>query len=397
MLVVRNLVSIGVLVACAVATAAAPVDVVVFSAGEAGYHTLRIPVLVRTESGALVAFAEGRRHSARDHGEIDLVAKRSVDGGRTWGPLVVLEHEAEDEQGGVTLGNPCAVVDRLNPDHPGRIWLLFTRNNRRVFVKSSDDGGVSWSPRREITASVKDPAWGWYATGPVHAIQLERGEHAGRLVFPCDHCPREKRGWGAHTVISDDHGKTWKIGAVDTHPAKETGEVVHPNENVCVELIDGRVYFNARNQAPGDAPTRLVTESVDGGATYERPFVADARFVTPVVQSSLARVAAMDQGAEVNQLVWVGPGARKSRRDLTVRCSKDEGQSWSPGRVVAPGPAGYSDVVALTDDRVGILFETGKKLYDEIRYIECEANADSDAGTLAPAASDADEEGERQP
>jgi hypothetical protein len=96
-------------------------------------------------------------------------------------------------------------------------------------------------------------------------------------------------------------------------------------------------------------------------------------------------------------LVWVGPGARKSRRDLTVRWSEDEGRSWSAGRVVAPGPAGYSDVVALTDDRVGILFETGNKLYDEIRFIECEANADSDAATLAPAASGDDEEGERQP
>lgn len=349
---------------------AALVDVVVFSAGEAGYHTLRIPVLVQAESGALVAFAEGRRHSARDHGAIDLVAKRSLDGGRTWGPLVVLEHEADDEQGGVTVGNPCAVVDRLDAEDPGRIWLMFTRNNRRVFVKSSDDEGVSWSPRQEITASVKNPSWGWYATGPVHAIQLERGEHAGRLVFPCDHCPRDERGWGAHTVISDDHGKTWRIGAVDTHPAKETGEVVHPNENVCVELVDGRVYFNARNQAPGGAPTRLVATSSDGGAKYERAFVADARFVTPVVQNSLARVSARDQGEERNLLIWVGPGATKSRRDLTARWSADEGQSWSAGQVIAAGPAAYSDVVALAKDRVGILFEAGKQLYDEIRFLE---------------------------
>ncbi|MGD9633503.1 MAG: exo-alpha-sialidase [Pirellulales bacterium] len=352
------------------ASATAPVDIVVFSAGEARYHTLRIPVLVRTESGTLVAFAEGRRHSARDHGEVDLVAKLSADGGRTWGPLEVLEHEADDEHGGVTLGNPCAVVDRLDVEHPGRIWLLFMRNNERVFVKSSDDEGVSWSPRQEITASVKDSNWGWYATGPVHAIQLERGEHAGQLLIPCDHCPRNGRGWGAHAVLSADHGKTWQIGAVDTHADKETGQAVHPNENVAIELVDGHVYFNARNQAPGNAPTRLSATSADGGASYEQPFLADTQFTTPVVQNSLTRVAARDQGAERNLLVWVGPGAPKSRRDLTVRWSENEGQSWSAGRVVAAGPAAYSDVVALADDRVGILFETGERLYEEIRYLE---------------------------
>lgn len=369
MRVVGLLMSICVVFTC-VPVAAAPVDVVVFAAEEAGYHTLRIPVLVRAESGALVAFVEGRRHSARDDGEIDLVAKRSVDGGRTWGPLVVLEHEDDDEQGGVTLGNPCAVVDRLDPKHSGRIWLLFTRNNERVFVKSSDDEGVSWSPRQEITASVKDPNWGWYATGPVHAIQLERGEHRGRLVFPCDHRPRDGSGWGAHTVISSDHGKSWQLGAVDTHPVKEAGEAVHPNENVAVQLVDGHVYFNARNQAPGNSPTRLVATSADGGATYERSFMCDAQFVTPVVQNSLARVAARDPGAKRDLLVWVGPGSRKSRRDLTVRWSEDEGQSWSTGCVVAAGPAAYSDVVALDGDRVGILFETGEKLYGEIRFVE---------------------------
>lgn len=363
------------IVVAARAAIGAPVGTVVFSAGETGYHTLRIPVLVRAESGTLLAFAEGRRNSARDDGEIDLVLKRSIDGGKSWGSLVVLEHEEDEERGGVTLGNPFAVVDRSDAKHPGRIYVMFTRNNERVFVKSSDDDGVSWSLRRDITASVKEPNWDWYATGPVHAIQLERGEQAGRLVFPCDHRPKDGSGWGAHTVISSDHGETWKIGAVDTHASKEAGSAVHPNENVAVELVDGRVYFSARNQSPGDAPTRLVTTSADGGATYERPFAGDSSCVTPVVQNSIARVATWERGADRDLLVWVGPGSRKSRRDLTVRWSEDEGQSWSSGRVVAAGPAAYSDVVGLGEDRVGMLFEAGGKLYEEIRYLEVEREA----------------------
>lgn len=145
---------------------------------------------------------------------------------------------------------------------------------------------------------------------------------------------------------------------------------MHPNEHVAVELADGRVYFNARNQIRGAGPTRLATTSADGGATYERPFAIDREFVTPVVQNSIARVAARDRGAAQNLLVWVGPGERNSRQDLTVRWSEDEGQTWSAGRVVSAGPAAYSDTVALNEDRVGILFETGVKLYGEIRFLE---------------------------
>jgi sialidase-1 len=211
--------------------------VTVFKAGQDGYHTYRIPVIVRAKNGDLLAMAEGRKNSKADHGDIDIVLKRSRDDGKTWGRLEFVQDEEEDPKATVWIGNPTPIVDQTDPKHPGRIWLVFTRSNARMFVTSSDDNGKTWAKRREITSAAVKPEWDWCAAGPVHGIQLERGPHAGRLIAPCDHQNKTRKTWGSHIVYSDDHGTTWKLGATDT---RAFDDPLHPNECVAVELADGR-------------------------------------------------------------------------------------------------------------------------------------------------------------
>src|SRR5262245_34278117 len=219
--------------------------VTVFKSGEDGYKSYRIPAIVRAANGELLAFAEGRKNGGGDAGDIDIFLKRSKDLGKTWGAMQLVQDEFSDPTADVTIGNPTPVVYLLEPTHPGRIWLPFTRNNRRVFVTHSDDNGLSWSDRRDITETAKNSNWGWYATGPCHGIQLTRGKNAGTLIIPSDHRPAEGDGWGGHILYSSDHGVTWKVGGVDTRTAASP---IHPNENVAVELVGGRIYFNARDQ-----------------------------------------------------------------------------------------------------------------------------------------------------
>src|SRR6476620_9038875 len=119
----------------------------VFKAGQDGYRTFRIPVIVRAKNGDLLAFAEGRKIGAGDHGDIDIVLKRSSDDGKTWGPLQLVQDEDADPRAKVWIGNPTPVVDQADPTHPGRIWLVFTRSNAKMFVTSSDDNGKSWAKR----------------------------------------------------------------------------------------------------------------------------------------------------------------------------------------------------------------------------------------------------------
>src|SRR5882724_1241891 len=198
-------------------------QVEVFRSGEGGYHTYRIPALMTTKKGTLLAFCEGRRNSGSDSGDIDLLLKRSFDRGKTWTKTHVLA-----DFGGDTIGNPAPVVDQKS----GAIVLLLTRNPgnivekqivdssveaaRTVWITRSRDDGASWTPPEEITASVKRPDWTWYATGPGNGIQLR----SGRLVIPCDHNSAGGVRF-SHVIYSDDRGATWKIGGIAEEKTNE--------------------------------------------------------------------------------------------------------------------------------------------------------------------------------
>ncbi|MCP2363623.1 sialidase-1 [Nonomuraea thailandensis] len=330
-----------------------------------GYHTYRIPAVVVTGAGTVLAFAEGRRGSASDSGHIDLVLKRSSDGGRTWGGLQVVA--TEPRRG--TAGNPAPVV--LDD---GRIVLVFVRqgpsateekirrgqvaaaDGRRAFVQVSEDDGVTWSAAREITQSVKRPEWRWYATTPGHALVSRQGEHAGRIVVPANHSlppsgqdnGTEGKYNGGHSLLSDDGGQTWRIGYVDDNP----DGYVNVNETTGTELPGGRIYLNTRTDstAPG---TRADACSADGGQTLELPFRPQAGLAGPVVEGSVLWC----ESPEV--LLFSGPAAPDARALMTVRASHDHGVTWRPVHTVSGLPAAYSDLVRVDGDTVGLLFETG--------------------------------------
>ena len=352
----------------------------VFTAGEEGDRIYRIPALIRAANGDLLAFCEAREGG--DASKIDLVMKRSTDGGKFWGGLTVVQaaDACRDLFGEnpppISVGNPAPVVDRLDPKHPGRIWLPFTVENARVFVIHSDDHGATWSPRREITAAVRKESWGWYATGPVHSIQLTRGRFKGRLVIPCDHRigaqGADTGTLGAHAILSDDHGQTWRLGAVD----ESYGDGLGANETTVVELNDGRLLFNTRDQN-GKAPgTRGVAWSRDGGESFESgdPDWRNFRPIGGVLDPPVVQCALQRAGEDL--LVFSGPDENgpsgKGRTDLRLRWSRDEGDTWQDGPLVHVGPAAYSDMVMTAAGALGLLFECGdagqKNTYQRIVF-----------------------------
>jgi sialidase-1 len=330
-----------------------------FVSGTNGYHTYRIPALIRTPTGTLLAFCEGRKKGRADDGDIDLVVRRSGDGAKSWEPQQIAYEDGGDNQ--VTIGNPCPVVDH----ETSTIWLSFCRNNKDVFVTSSADEGRAWSTPRNVTADVKQAEWGWYATGPGVGIQLERGPHRGRLVIPCDHGEsiEGQRVMHSHVFFSDDHGRNWKLG----------GTVApHTDECQVAELGGGELLINMRNywgrdgKRPERHGMRAIARSRDAGETWSS-LEFDATLIEPLCQASLLGISDADNPAKT-MLVFSNPGSREARRKLTVRQSFDEGKSWPAARQIYAGSAAYSCLALTASGRLGLLFERDD--YQKITFAE---------------------------
>ena len=335
----------------------------VFVSGRDGYHTYRIPAMVVTTNRTVLAFCEGRKQAGGDSGWIDLLLKRSTNGGATWSSQQVVWTDGQN-----TCGNPAPVVDQ----NTGTIWLLMTWNlgedkesaiergqskdTRRVYVTRSVDDGVSWSRPAEITSAVKQPHWRWYATGPVNGIQLTRGPHRGRLVIPANHSEINAAGKAvsrSHLIYSDDHGATWRLGG---------NEDERTNESTVVELSDGSILQNMRNYKGNNR--RAVGRSLDGGVTWTKVSY-DETLIEPVCQGSILRASWPVEGQK-SRILFSNPASVK-RENLTIRISYDEGNSWPASLAINPGPSAYSCLAMLPQSVIGCLFERGdQRPYESI-------------------------------
>ncbi|MFB9466611.1 exo-alpha-sialidase [Streptomyces cinereospinus] len=338
-----------------------------------GYACFRIPTVVRTTQGTLLAFAEGRVLNCGDATDIDIVLKRSTDGGRTWSPLRVV-----NEGGGDTHGNPTPVVDR----ETGRILLAETYNtgradsdhcdvpcNRTPHLQYSDDDGVTWSAPRDLSPQILPSHWNsWYATGPVHGIQLTRGAHAGRLVFGVN-----TETWDGNRVtanhaaliLSDDGGTTWRVGATDSWPLAADGSFRQKSSEVSLtERADGTILVSGREQEGTDLGHRSQAVSRDGGESFAGPFASLPGLYAPQVQGATLRLG--------DRLLLSCPGDPDRRRTMMIRSSYDGGATWDSvdrGTVVTRDWSGYSDLVHVSGSTVGLVYEGGTAdARDEIRF-----------------------------
>jgi sialidase-1 len=360
-------------------------ETVVYRSGSENYKSFRIPAIIKAPNGDLLAFAEGRVNGGSDFGNIQIVLKRSTDGGKHWGALTVA---ASNDT--LQTGNPAPVIDLTDPTYPrGRLFLFYNTGNasedlvrqgkgvREAWYKTSLDYGKTWSSPVNITLQVHKPNqphvnpayifredWRSYANTPGHAIQISQGTYKGRIYVAANHSAGEpKRHYAdgrAFGYYSDDHGKSFKISDDVSIPGG--------NENMAVELSANKLMMNIRNQL-GNVRQRIIAISGDGGKVWDTTYF-DPNLPDPVCQGSILSVGKRN-GRSV--IAFCNNADTAHRNNLTLRISYDEGKTWQKNYVVAKSPeeykgsfSAYSDLVQVDKKNIGILYE--KDNYKEIIF-----------------------------
>jgi len=244
----------------------------------------------------------------------------------------------------------------------GAIEFLYCVNYARCFSMRTIDDGMTWSEPQEITAAfepfrTKYP-WKVIATGPGHGIQLT----SGRLVVPIwlaygktgDHAPS-----AAATIYSDDHGKSWHAGEIAVPNEREYS---NPNETMITELSDGRVMLVTRSVSKPNR--KLITTSCDGLSDWSQPLFHEQLW-EPICMASIVA-----HPSQAGTLIFSNPhslgldksgkeipAGRGKRQNLSIKLSRDDGQTWPISKTIEKGASAYSDLAVLEDGTVLCLFE----------------------------------------
>ena len=359
---------------------------IVRAAGQDGVDTYRIPGLVTTGAGTLIAVYDNRYNNSKDLQEdIDIGMSRSTDGGETWEPMKVIMDMGE--HGGLPrnlngIGDPCILYDHIsNTVWVAALWISGSAPDKMLWwasqpgmtpqetgqlmlVKSSDDG-VTWSQPVNITDQVKDPAWQLLLQGPGRGIVLRDGTLVFPAQFKADIGVQAIDGgqYTCHSTIvySKDGGASWHIG---------TGAKPNTTEAQVIELSDGSLMLNMRddrNRADKSATNgRAVSVTGDLGRTWTVHPSSNSALPEPNCMGSLIAADLTVAGVRRKVLLFSNPNDRSSRTRMTVKASLDEGLTWPEENQIElyrPSGYGYSCLTIVDNNTIGILYEGSKELY----------------------------------
>ncbi|MES2006072.1 MAG: sialidase family protein [Bacteroidota bacterium] len=331
--------------------------------GDNGIDTYRIPGLITTDKGTLIAVYDARYNSSADlPANIDVGLSRSTDGGKTWETMkIIMDMGPPQDQNGV--GDPSVLFDPVTQ----KIWVaaLWSKGNHSisgsgpglspdqtgqlVLVSSSDDG-LSWSAPFSITPQVKDPTWNILFQGPGRGIAMEDG----KIVFPAQYWTAANTPYSS-LVYSSDHGASWQRGG--------TGAKSNTTESQLVETTPGTLMLNMRDNR---GSFRSVATTTNMGSSWTEHATSYNTLPDPVCMGSLIKAKVNVNGTLKDVLFFSNPNSATGRYNITIKASLDLGQTWLPANQLLIDERqcyGYSCLTKVDDNTIAILYEGTKDLY----------------------------------
>jgi len=339
------------------------IGVVVRKAGDDNVHTYRIPGIITTEKGTLIAVYDNRLTGTRDlPGNIDVGMSRSNDGGKTWEPMkTIMDMGAPHDNNGI--GDPAVLFD----PNTKRIWVaaLWSKGNRSIagslpgiapdttgqfVLVSSDDDGRTWSAPYTITPQVKEPRWHLFFNGPGNGIVMQDG----KLVFAAQYWDEAKI---PHSTIiySDDKGKSWK--------GRILGPKSNTTESQVVETTPGTLMLNMRDNRGG---YRSVATTSNMGGQWIEHQTSFSALQDPVCMASLIKATVKHNNVFKDMLFFSNANSPSSRTNITIKWSADLGETWAKANQLLIDERlcyGYSALTRVDENTIGLLYEGSRDLY----------------------------------
>ncbi len=360
--------------------------VVLRAAGQDNCDTYRIPGIITTGKGTLIAVYDNRYNNSKDLQEdVDIGMSRSIDGGQTWEPMRVIMDMGE--WGGRSerlngIGDPAVLYDHTT----GTIWVaalwmsgsspdqmlwwaskpgMSPEETGQFILSKSTDDGLTWSEPVNITEQIKDPTWQLLLQGPGAGITLNDGTLVFPAQFKADIGEKALDGgqYICHSTIiySKDGGKTWLIG---------TGAKPNTTEAQVVQLTDGSLMLNMRDdlnrRVKDETNGRAVSVTKDLGQTWTSHPTSNSTLQEPNCMASIIGADLTVSGSKQRVLFFSNPNNKNSRTNMTIKTSLDEGETWPAElhvELYAPAGFGYSCLTMVDENNVGIVYEGVKELY----------------------------------
>lgn len=306
-----------------------------FNSGDLEQGCYRIPALITAPNGDLIAAIDQRVENCgdlRSNRDINIVIRRSRDNGESWTDIETVV----DYPFGESASDPSMIVDV----ETGKIWMFYNymdlENEKNIYYLKavfSSDHGKSWSEPVDITSQITKPEW----HEDFKFITSGRGIQTsdGTLLHTLVHLEK-----GVFQFGSKDHGKSWFFIDNPIHPA---------DESKVVELEDGSWMINSR---VSDLGMRYIHISEDRGRTWTS--YPDSTLKDPASNASLVLYPTDD---ESSVLLFSNSNSPDERKNITVRVSLDEGETWTEGKTIYPGSAAYSSMTVLENGEIGLFFE----------------------------------------
>jgi sialidase-1 len=339
------------------------IGVAVRKAGDNEVHTYRIPGLITTDQGTMIAVYDNRYTGTGDlPGNIDVGMSRSIDGGKTWEPMkVIMDMGTPHANNGV--GDPAILFDPIAK----RLWVaaLWSKGNRSIagslpglspdttgqfVVVSSEDDGRTWTTPKSITPQIKDPKWHIFFNGPGSGITMQDG----KLVFAAQYWDDAKMPYST-IIYSEDRGATWK------------GNILGPKSNTTesqvVETTPGKLMLNMRDNR---GRYRSVATTTNMGATWTEHGTSYSVLPDPVCMGSFIKANVNVGSTAKDILFFSNPNTSSGRYNMTIKASADLGETWPKINQLLIDERqcyGYSSLTRIDANTVGLLYEGTRDLY----------------------------------